>query len=475
MASRNLAVGLAFVALSLATLRVALHPVAIFDEGFVLTNASRLLAGEIPHRDYWAAYPPGAAAILAVFFKFLGPSVAVARIVFIGWAALFLFSTFVLLRRFNDAAPAILGTLLIGLLLLTVEANHPLIAAMALAMASLAFQDRPRLGGALGGAVMLFRHDFAGYFVLAALIGWGVGRKSAAYLRMLLASTGVVLILVLAVAGPANFYDQAIRFPTLVLRQYRHLPVTPFYAVTETGWMLAWLAPLAAASVLTVAVLRRASDSRLSLVAQIASFGLLLVFQAHSRLDGVHALPARLFALTAVIALLILYLRWSYLKVAALIGVTLVSIASSAIFWNPVSERVRACERECFYNSEDQKAAAAFLQTHSEPDKPIFVGNTRHDIVLANDASLYFMAQRQPAIAWNEMNPGTVTTAAVQEQIIRDLDRQQVRFAVLVGVAPSIEPNRSAVSSGVFLLDRYLRDKYKPVAVFGPYAVLERE
>jgi len=38
----------------------------------------------------------------------------------------------------------------------------------------------------------------------------------------------------------------------------------------------------------------------------------------------------------------------------------------------------------------------------------------------------------------------------------------------------SEEPNRSSESSGVTLLDDYLKSQFQPVARFGPYVVLRR-
>jgi hypothetical protein len=73
------------------------------------------------------------------------------------------------------------------------------------------------------------------------------------------------------------------------------------------------------------------------------------------------------------------------------------------------------------------------------------------------------------------MQPGVVTTAAVQREIVRDLER--ARPAVLVRwrdprTAP--EDNGSGRSSGVTLLDDYLRARYRRISRYGVYELHER-
>ena len=54
------------------------------------------------------------------------------------------------------------------------------------------------------------------------------------------------------------------------------------------------------------------------------------------------------------------------------------------------------------------------------------------------------------------------------------MEDRGVRYAVLVEMEKSKEPNKSAVSSGVFVLDEYLREKYRPEFSSGKYVVVKR-
>jgi hypothetical protein len=111
------------------------------------------------------------------------------------------------------------------------------------------------------------------------------------------------------------------------------------------------------------------------------------------------------------------------------------------------------------------------------PGAPIFVGNTRHDRLNSNDVLFYFLAERPSATAYHDMHPGVVTTAAVQEAMIRDLDQKRVACVVLrEDPRPPEAGNASGVSSGVTLLDRYIADRFVriPEATFGAYQVYGR-
>lgn len=52
----------------------------IYDEGLMLTGAMRVLAGQIPHHDFYANYGPGQFYTLAGLFRLLGESLLVERL-----------------------------------------------------------------------------------------------------------------------------------------------------------------------------------------------------------------------------------------------------------------------------------------------------------------------------------------------------------------------------------------------------------
>jgi hypothetical protein len=114
------------------------------------------------------------------------------------------------------------------------------------------------------------------------------------------------------------------------------------------------------------------------------------------------------------------------------------------------------------------------IHTLLAPGEPIFVANPRHDRVTAGDPLLYVILGHPNPTRYDVMQPGLVTTASVQRQIVDSLRRSKTKVVIrwLDPRAEAIEPNGSARSSGVHILDRYLAAAYRPYARFGVYQVL---
>jgi hypothetical protein len=74
------------------------------------------------------------------------------------------------------------------------------------------------------------------------------------------------------------------------------------------------------------------------------------------------------------------------------------------------------------------------------------------------------------------MQPGVVTTAPVQRQMVASLQSSHTRVVIrwLDPRATEVEGNGAGRSSGVHILDRYLAANFRPVRRFGVYQVLIR-
>jgi hypothetical protein len=125
---------------------------------------------------------------------------------------------------------------------------------------------------------------------------------------------------------------------------------------------------------------------------------------------------------------------------------------------------------------EPLERTVRWVRQRTRPGEPIYVATRRSDLVTSGAPLLYVLADRPNPTAYDIQAPGVVTTAPVQREIIRELERSGtdvvVRFTAPVTAAP--EPNRAGDSSGVVLLDDHLRRSYRRAARFGPYVVLER-
>lgn len=129
----------------------------------------------------------------------------------------------------------------------------------------------------------------------------------------------------------------------------------------------------------------------------------------------------------------------------------------------------------CFFPDNDHIQTIEFIRSHTQPDQKLFVGLTRHDIVFANDNLIYFASQRLPATKWSHFDPFLQNTYEIQTQMIRELEATTPPFVVLDSEFDSTrEPNESSKSTGVTLLDEFIRNKYQQVETFGKMSIWQR-
>jgi len=488
-------------------------PIGLYDEGFALTNAWRLMNNETPHLDYWAAYPPGTSATLAFMFSLFEPNLFVARIVNFGWSMVLLVATYVTISRVQANSIAAIAAFFVSWLYSTsFFPSTSSSSALALcftvgALITLASSKKHEkllwLAGLIGGITIIFRHDFAFYMLCASSVALFLdfyfsgpaNLKKSNTLRCL--QTGAIFLLIYITVALIllslliywghfeNVYDQMILFPATGMRDNRLLPVPSFLDLFEEPkrWLLAWSVPISLFAGIVISVFTGAwqkSDRRRILIFS-GMMGLMLILQSRNRLDITHTAPSVLFVIIficaacrvdtstisyrlAKVASLVLMIGVAYLSLYSWTSSPLVSLSCS----------IPTAEANCMAIRADQNNIVNYLKRNTELKEYVFVGNTRHDEIFINDASLYFLIQRPIPIPWNEMHPGVVTTSKVQDEIVRQLKNKNVQYIVSVEMGRSKEPNMSAVSSGVFILDDFIRKNYLPVFSSGNYTVNKR-
>jgi hypothetical protein len=111
----------------------------------------------------------------------------------------------------------------------------------------------------------------------------------------------------------------------------------------------------------------------------------------------------------------------------------------------------------------------------TRPGEPIFVGNSRHDQIFINDALFYFLANRPSATRYHELHPGVATELDRQREIVGELQRHDVKVVVLrTEVHPPEPSNASSRSSGVHVLDQFIRREFRPAGSFAEYEIWRR-
>lgn len=480
----------------------ALQNVQPNDEGLMLAAAERIARGQAPYGDFWANYPPGQYYLLGALRELLGPSLVPWRVVRVlcdaGVAAL----AVVLVRRLGAPAGVAAGVWLAAICSMASPSGpNPFAPALLLGLAALAlFEAAPVAAGVLVGLCALWRLEFSACAAAGIVIALLVSRRRADAGRFAAAAAGAAALLyapVLALGGLGPAFDLLVRYPLTGFRRYQHLPFPLHYGgPLNTGSpggflrdsaepLLLFYLPLVllaglAASAAVLAAARRARTTPVVVATAVAALGPLGYLLARTDLFHTAALavtvailagwaitaaPRRALAVVPALALAYVAVqgldrRWLALHEdmvkLPLAGTGPVSVAPEIVRdWVPAIRAIR-------------RAVA--------PGQPIYVAPRRADLVTAGIPLLYVLARRPNPTRYDVAQPGVVTTAPVQREIVRDLDRTRTRLVVRWTDPRSSqpEPNAGGRPSGVRLLDDYLARRYRPAARFGSLRLLMR-
>jgi hypothetical protein len=461
------------------------------DEGLMLQAGERIADGQLPYRDFYANYGPGQYFLVGGLDVVFGPSLLTWRILRVLLDAGVAVLAYALVRR-DAPEPLALGAwLTVAAAMAFPSIPHPNPTALALGFGALLLAERgPIPAGALAGLAAVFRLDLG----LAALAGVVIlaGRRGAAHAIAAGIAVGAVLMAPIVIADPGAFWDQTIGF-ALDEQSLQRLPLpgaweggfepnkilefyTPYLLLAGCALWLAvavwrrlplrlWApAPLAAAGV--IYLLARADVYHL--VPLAAVLPVLLPTAAAAELRG----PARAVGATAVGVALVGVLALIAVQALDRKRIQVLDPPAQATIDIDVADGVKAPTAE----AHALTALSRYVRARVPEGQPIFVANPRFDLVRVGNPLVYVLVGRPNPTRYDVMQPGVVTTAPVQREIVRDLERSRPRLAVrwLSPVADQPEDNGAGRSSGVHVLDRYLARAYAPQRRFGDYLVLAR-
>ncbi|MBM4183095.1 MAG: hypothetical protein FJ207_02590 [Gemmatimonadetes bacterium] len=516
------AVGCILLALGLwSTLRGLGRPPGPYDEGILLSGAHLISIGQVPYRDFYSNYPPGAFLAIAGLWKVFGVSVGVERALGVaahlaialgsGWVA-------ALMRGTRFSAPTA-GVVLIWLAWLGTPAYAWLLAlgcgVLACGLALRASERGTRgawiVAGVALGTVGCFRHDLfvylvAGLFALALL--WAVVVRRLTFTRAERTSVGwltlgaalplaLVWLPTLALAGVRPVVDDlyltqvrrvmpARVLPMPELTPLVSLPPLPFPVPAfigrgyEGAVALTLTAPVLALLALGLAP-RLGWRGRLG-PALLIALGAAVVPQMVGRSDPYHsfltAAPG-LLILCAVVESLARAGGWPRaVAVAAWFGVMGIPIGKQLDIpaAQPSSEWQRAYPRYGKIPEPEgsRERVLAFIEDRTAPGEPIYVGQADHSRIFVSEMDLYYLSGRPGGTRIMQFDPNVVNRADVQRQMATELDATRTRVAVLSSrFSDMVEPNESAVAGSTFL-DEYFRTEFEVAERAGPYQLLVR-
>jgi hypothetical protein len=506
----------------------------MYDEGIVLTGAMRVAAGQIPHRDFYFIYGPAEIYILAGLFKVFGPSLLVERLFDLLIKALLVTSVYGIVASYCRKSIAVFVSVVtvmwlfglneFGLAITPVSLFNVVGSALLLPVFTGRVSTRRMLAaGAVSGAASLFRYDtgiaLLGIHVCVVAIAVYLRSNGTAnrlrtfasifwpYLLAFALLTVMPALYYFSVAPLALLFHDIILFPGKYYARARNLPFPPlsvrglenlgiylpiaiagisFYGLVKLGFRAGgnnprkeWrgflitfgllLGAMYAKGLVRVAVVQM-------YLAIIPSLLLIAVLFQHrsafsrpvrvaiSWLLWLSAVPATWSALHEV--------RLEYLQQSSLVSLT----------QNTPAERTAWCkmtnpltEGYCFLPEDDRMRAIAFISSHTQPGQTLYAGLSHHDRVVANDNLIYFATQRLPATHWSHFDPDLQNRYDIQTQMVSELEEKAPPYIVLDSEFElSREPNDSAKSSGVTLLDDYIHNKYQPSETFGTMSIWQR-
>ena len=292
----------------------------------------------------------------------------------------------------------------------------------------------------------------------------------------------MLLAPVVAVA-PGDFWDQTIGF-ALDEQSLQRLPLPGAWeGGFEPNKILEHYFPyvlLAGVVLWLVAAVAGRLPARLWAAAPLAAAGVLYLL---ARADVYHLVP-----LAAVLPIL---LGTAAARSSKALGATLMVVIGLIAFQGLDLKRIQlldhppmeAIDVDVADGVEAPTAEARalsvltrYVRARVPAGDPVFVANPRFDLVSVGNPLVYVLVGRPNPTRYDVMQPGVVTTAPVQREIIGDLERSRPRLVIrwLSPVADQAEDNGAGRSSGVRLLDRYLARSYAPQRRFGDYVVLAR-
>ena len=431
------------------------------DEGYFAQQATRVLHGQIPYRDFDSLYTPGLLYLHAGLFALLGgPSLIVLRVVAlagrIGMVGLTYALTCSLARPRWALAAAVFP--LIGLDTAPERwETHP--AWLSTALALLGVYVFPRWAvatGVIAGLAFVFKQN-TGVFLLGAALAWTWLTRASGHAwlgraaRLLAGFAMVTLVwlvpLVVAVDGQIGrlsaFVGGVNQAALFVPPEFMDLlPVT-------AGGLGAWY------------LWRRCPHPRLAWYVLAGAFLFLTEFP---RMDAVHLVwSGPMLLVVGAIALDGLSTQAGVLALTALVLASLQIVTGRAAFLReatqPVGVRFAEDLRAPPRTGEELRSLVGEIQSRTAPDEPIFVYPT--------SPLLYVVAERPNPTRYDHFYPGAAPPFEVQRAIDELAD---VRLVVIsdywtffFGTGGDNAP-----------LDAYLAENYQEVARFGAYHVLER-
>ena len=447
------------------------------DEGLMLAWAQRIASGQWPYRDFWSNYAPGQAVVLAGLVKLLGPSLLWWRLLRVAVDALTALAAYRLVRRDAGEGWGIAAFVAVAAAMAFPTGPGPNPTALLIAFgALLAARRRPTQGGVLAGIAFAFRPELG----VAAALGAALEARSVKPLAPA-AIVGAALLAPFAWVARGAMASQILGFAKIQgLQRLPLVPAVPADPNKALELLFPLLLVIAVALWAAWAAWRR-PDLRGLATAPLIAVGLPYLL---ARADEFHAIP---LSAALAVALAVSAAREPAIAARAALGLALAVIAAHGIDrrlgqalhpprLRPLPSAIADGVKTTPKDARDLRRLVRSVRRRARPGQAVLVAPPRFDRVRVGDPMLNVILRRPNPTRYDVMQPGVVTTAKVQREMARELIRSRAPVVIrwLARAAGRREPNGSARSSGVHVLDRTIRARYRRLVRYGDYLILVR-
>jgi hypothetical protein len=488
-----------------------LHPVHVYDEGIILTDAMLTSMGQVPFRDFYTNYPPGMFVTIATVWRLLGTSVLAARV--LGLASHLVIAVMAgrlggLIggRQFSLFTLGIVGAWLTLIGPLPSAWIVALATTFAAGLVLCGAAAPPAIGrwlaaGALLGVTSWYRLDLAGYatvsvLAFAAVIALRDSRRPLIAVAAGLAVTALPAWSAWLVRGGRQAVFDLVIDQARYTLPARRLPLPSGHEWLRIDTARGLPLPLAATDVLLASVPwialapfvalaltrwpRTSTPLRRTATAITGVLSVIVIPQLLPRPDAIHAVycvtPA-LVLLTGLASILSDVGTAGAIGAVALTGWLVLPLGRLDPIAAPQPRYSTAAFPRYGGVAESDGAlllTADYLRRHTAADEAIYVGLVDHRQTYASHMFLYFLAERRGGTRYMQLEPNKTNREDVQNGMIADLESRHVRYVVLVNRwLRSDEPNESRWSRSD-RLDQYLKAHFELEERFGDYGIFRR-
>jgi hypothetical protein len=426
----------------------------LLDEGESLHNATRLLQGDLPYKDFYSIFPPLDNYFFAIVFSIFGKSVFAPRLIM---SLIFSFTPallYLLISKYSQKNIALLLAVLLVFLDLNVERLYffsPILLAIYL------LNKNIFISGFLLGVASLVRVDIPGTYLVGLIFsfifyGVSVERKAFVTSKKIFLFVVGYLIPIIAVAywlyskHILNLFVESIILNSISVTRFHDLPFPSLVKIIPSEFSLRALGSsyesvfaYTLIAIYVFFIIYLASNFKKMwkenhLLIGIFASGILSFPYILGRSDLGHFIKGGIPALF-IVGFLLTKLPFRGLKnlTFVLIGVVISVNVIQSIWWIRFNDTILTVNGYKLRISSTPISGSTVPSAETLSQSVMFLSQAKKDekvLSLPYHAGIYFLSNRESVGKFNNLLAGFITTESGEVEFIQQIKNSQVRYVV---------------------------------------------